>query len=1046
MNQRENGFVDFIFKNPHLVIVLSLLALVMGVYASYAIKTDLFPDVERPTVTVLVMEPGASAKDVAAYVARPIERQCNALSDIRRVSSASKDEITFVTAEFQYGKNIQAAVTDVMTALQKVQSKLPRDILPPQVFKVGDFTKPVMTLAVMPAEGSQYDLAMTRQMADNNIKDALLRIPEVSDAEVFGGHVRELSIQVDPVKLANKHLPFSAIIHAIQANNLDIPEGFLLNSRSQVILKTRGELRDIRQLRDLPISYRGRVIHLRDVARVKNTVADRFSAFHFDGKPAIAINIVRHEDGNTVDTINAVKKHLPALQKRFPQVKIAVADTQERIINLSVSNLKESLKEAVIFTVLVIFLMIADLRSAAITGISIPFTYFLTFAVMWLAKIQFNMVTLTAVILAVGMLVDDAIVVVENIERHYSEDGGDLKEVSRVATKEIMLAVFSGTFSTVVVLIPIMLLGGFVEKVLRPLTLTLSIALVASYVVSITIIPLIAPWIIRHTDKDEYLIIKILNRIAKVFQVQFVDRLRDFFIGTFDFVNRYRWIFILFILILLPISMRQMKLVGRDLMPPMDTGIMKMRVETESDYSIEKTEALLNRIEKRIHREKGLISELSYIGSEPGLITYGKGRTPQQIDITVNLVDRFHRHKSIWELEDGLRRDIRSMPGVKYADVYDFGATPLSSIASTVDVEISGNDFAALDTAGQRIADELIKRPGFKSVSRTWKKDREEYHLLFDRQKCARFGLTPMDVSYQLATAVKGVPVSVFRIFNQDGIRIRFRYAGNQRDRLNKIMSSNILTPKGIYIPLNELAKVKKVYVPTVITRDKLRYTTNVHGYRATAPVTFLNTQRNIAVKKADISPILHVSEEGEMTQMNESFARLGKALILSVLFLYLTFIVTFKSFSDPIVIMLAIPFAFIGAVWGLMIAGKHGCMPAFMGFILLVGVVVKNSILLIDFIRSYREQGHPMLEAVKMAIHVRTRPILMTAITTIVGMIPIAFEWSVGLERLSPLSIVAIGGLTVGSFLTLVFIPTFYMIKENIRLKFRRKKPEPAK
>ncbi len=267
------------------------------------------------------------------------------------------------------------------------------------------------------------------------------------------------------------------------------------------------------------------------------------------------------------------------------------------------------------------------------------------------------------------------------------------------------------------------------------------------------------------------------------------------------------------------------------------------------------------------------------------------------------------------------------------------------------------------------------------------------------------------------------------------------RYKKSRRDRIDKIMTTEILTPKGFYVPLCELAEVKKVYVPTLITRDKLEYTANIRGFRATAPVTFLFEQRNMAVKKAEVPPTLRVTEEGEMAQMNESFGRLGKVLVLSLLFIYLTFVVTFKSFWDPVVIMLAIPFAFIGAVWGLMIAGKHGCMPAFMGFILLVGVVVKNSILLIDFIQAYRREGNPMLEAVRMAIHVRTRPILMTAITTIVGMIPIALEWAVGLERLSPLSIVAIGGLTIGSFLTLVFIPTFYVIKERIIGLFRRKK-----
>ena len=1037
---KRNAFVDFIFKNPHLTIVLSLLAFVMGVYSSYTLKTDLFPEVQRPTVAILVMEPGASSKDVAQFVARPIERQCNALSEVRKVSSVSKDELAVVTVEFHYGKKLEDAATDVITALEKVQAKLPKDILPPQVFKVGDFSNPAMTLAVYPKKGSGYDLALTRQLAQNELKDALLQIQEVADAEVFGGHIREVSIQIDPAKLAQLKLPFSLVLKAIKANNIDIPEGFILNKRQQVVLKTKGRLTNLNQIKDIPIPYKGKVIHLRDIAEVKNTVKDRFSAFHFDGRPAVAINIVRHEDGNTMDTIKAVKKALPKIRKMFPQVNIKIADSQERIINLTVSNLKESLKEAIIFTVIVIFLMISDLRSALITGVSIPFTFFLTFTIMWLSKMEFNMITLTAVILAVGMLVDDAIVVVENIERHYREEGGDLKDVSRKATYEIMLAVFSGTFSSVVVLIPIMFLGGYVQKVLRPLTVTLSIALVSSYVVSITIIPLIAPFFIKKHDKAEYKAIIWANRFAHFFETNFVNRLRDFFQGAFNFVHQYKFIFIPFLIILFIVSMRQMPLVGRDLMPPMDTGIVKINVETESDSSIEKTEKLLNDIEKVILKQKGVISELGYIGSEPGLITFGKGRTPQQINITVNYVDRFQRDKNIWQIEDILRKKIRRMKGVKYADVFEFGATPLSSISSTIDVEIAGDNFNKLDKLAEEVAKNLMQRPGFKSVSRTWKLDREEYHIFFNKDKLATYGLTPVDVSYQIATAVKGMPAGVFTIFNQDGIGLRLRYLDNQRDNAKKIQTMNILTPMGYYIPLKEVAKVEKVYVPTVITRDKLNYTANVHGFRATAPTTFLYDQRNKAVAKVKFPQGYHVSEEGEMKQMNESFGRLKKALILSILFLYLTFVVTFKSFTDPLVLMIAIPFAFIGAVWGLLIAGKHGCMPAFMGFILLAGVVVKNSILLIDFIKMYREEGHPLLESVRMAIKVRTRPILMTAVTTIVGMIPIALEWAVGLERLSPLAIVAIGGLTVGTFLTLVFIPTFYTIKERIRYKLSGK------
>ncbi len=1039
--ERKSAFIDFVFKNPHLTIVFSILVFVLGVYASFTLKTDLFPDVQRPTVAILVMEPGASSKDVAQYVARPIERQCNALDMVRKVSSVSKDELTVIKVEFHYGKKLEDAANDVVIALQKVQSKLPRDILPPQVFKVGDFTNPVMTLAVTPKKGSGYDLALARQVADNELKDELLQIKEVSDVEVFGGYQREIEIEISPEKLAQLKIPFSRVIKAIQSNNIDIPEGFILNKNQQIVLKTRGRLKNINKIKDIPIPVRGRTVHLRDIATVKNTVKDRFSAFHFNGQPAVAMNIVRHERTNTMDTIKAVKKALPEIRKMFPQLNIKIADAQERIINLTVSNLKDSLRDAIILTVIVIFLMISDLRSAIITGISIPLTFLLTFTIMWIFGMQFNMVTLTAVILAVGMLVDDAIVVVENIERKYREEDGELKDVAKSATKEIMLAVFSGTFSTVVVLVPIMFLGGYVQRVLRPLTVTLTIALISSYVVSITIIALISPYIIKRKDKEENKIISTLNNFAHIFERNFVNRLRTFFLAIFDFVYKYKYLFIVILFLLLGISLRLMKnVVGRDLMPPMDTGIVKINVEAESDFSIEKTEQLLNKIESYIKKQKGVISVLGYIGSEPGLITFGNGRSTQQINLTVNYVDRFQRDKNIWQIEDELRKEIRRMKGVKYADVFEFGATPLSSIASTIDVEIKGDDFKMLDRLASEIENQLVQRPGFKSVSRNWKLDRKEYHIVFNKDKLASFGLTPIDVSYQIATAVKGRPAGFFSIFNQDGIGLKVRYLDTNRDDVHKIMTMSILTPKGYYIPLNEVAKVEKVYVPTIITRDRLKYTADVYGYRATAPVTFLYNQRNIAVSKVKVPANYLVTEEGEMSQMKESFGRLGKALVLSILFLYLTFVVTFKSFGDPIIIMIAIPFAFIGAVWGLLIAGKHGCMPAFMGLILLGGIVVKNSILLIDFAQLYREQGNSLLESLRMAIQVRTRPILMTAVTTIVGMIPIAFEWAVGLERLSPLAIVAIGGLVVGTFLTLVFIPTFYILKERIKESIFRK------
>ena len=1035
----NNGFMDRIFQNPHLVMVFSVLVLLMGIYGSVAIKTDLFPPAQRPTVAVLVAQPGASSGDIAAYVVRPIERSCQSSSGVRKVSSVSKDEVGIVTVEFDYGKNHQEAVTDIMAALDKVRSRLPADVMEPQIFKIGDFSAPVMTLAVAPKPDEHLDLPVTRQLVENDLKDALLNIHEVSDVEVFGGGIREISIQVDPARLAALNIPLPVLMDAIRSGNRDVPDGFLLNEDSQIVIKTRGELERIQQLGDLPIPHAGQVAHLRDVATITNTVSDPTSAFHFNGQPAIALNILRHEDANTVATIKAIKKSLPRIGEEFSQLEITIADSQERIINQSIDNLLSSLLNTIVVTVLVIFLLIADLRSALISGISIPFTYFLTFSVMLLTGMQFDIVTMTAIILALGLLVDNAIVVLENIERNYKIRGGDLVVVARESTKEIMQAVFSGTFSTIIVLVPIMFLGGYVQKVMFPLAMILTIALLSSFVVSVTIIPLVAPYILRHTDKDERPVLIFLNRIAGYFQSAFVDRARDFFEDAFVFVNRHKVIFLVGIMILLPVSMRLMGIVGRDLMPPMDTGIVKVRVETESDFSVPRTEALLSSIEAIVSEQEGVLEQLSYIGSEAGLISFGNGRTSQQIDMTINYIDRFHRDETVWELEDVLRREIHNLAGVKFVDVTEFGATPLSSIAATVDVQITGNDFETLDQVGTEVAQQLTKRPGFTSVSRSWAMDRAEYHLVFDRHEVARHGLTPVDVSYQVAIASRGVPVSVMRTFNQDGVNIRFRLDTSSRESMDRLLSIPIQTPAGIQVPLGGLARAEKVFVPSVITRSGLAYTTNVYGLRAKSPVSFLYDQRNAAVAMVDVPAGVTISSQGEMKQMNESFGRLAKALLVSVILLYFTFVIIFRSYIEPVVIMISIPFAAIGGVWGLLIVDKHGCMPAFMGFILLTGVIVNNAILLLDFVKIYRREGHELVDAVKMAIRVRTRPILMTATTTIVGMIPIAAEQAIGLERLSPLAVVAIGGLIVGTFLTLIYVPVLYILQEKLVDRFRK-------
>lgn len=1028
--------VEGYLKKPYLVMTFILMVAILGIFGYHRMDWALFPDSNRPQIAVVTVEPGASSRDVADNVTRPIEKELSTIDELRQITSTSKDEVSVVLAEFEYSKGLEPAATDVVASLQKVKPLLPHDIREPQVFKISDATAATMTLAVFPKEGSHYDLAMVRELADNAIKEALLRLPHVANVEVFGGYHREVEILVNPDKLHRYHLTLADVIAAVKHENLNIPNGLMVNQHHQFLIKTSGEYFAIDRVGNIVLGRGGEEpIHLKDVATIKRGYKERTSAYHGDGRPAIALNILRAYGGNTLKTIESVKKFLPQLKRQYPGLDFKVTDTQERIINLSIKNMMGALRDAIILTVLTIFLFLGDFRGAVITGISIPFTYVMTFALMWLFGFEFNIVTLTAVIIAVGMLVDDAIVVIENIERHYREVEQPLRQAVLDGTNEVMLAVFAGTGTNIMVLFPILFIGGYVQTVLRPLCASLIVALVSSYFVSITLIPLVAPYILRGTPLG-------IEKWIKWASDGVVHPIQNFFIGVLRVGMRHKFVFLLIGAAAFIISARLMKTtIGRDLMPPMDTGIIKVDFEVENNRSLSSTEEILNQIESKIVKIPGVLTVSSQLGSEPGVVSFGRGKNPQQGSITINMIDRFHRKKSIWQIEEEIRNHSHQIEGLKYLHAYDFGATALSTIMAPVDVMISGPDPVALNNLGNEAFKRLETVPGLTSISRTWDMNKTEIQLLVDPLKARYYGLDPFTISQQVGIAVRGAPASIFRVPNEDGLVMRIRYPYARRSELERLKEMYIATPKGDLIPLKLVARFRKSHVQSLITHRNLLNVLDIDAYRSHAPITFLHSGVQKALKGLPLPDGYKVSYEGEIKQMKESFGRLGMSMMIAVFLLYLSLIPTFKSFVNPIVIMVAIPLALIGAAWGMLIAGKHGCMPAFMGLILLAGVVLKNSILLIDFILEARGRGDSLEDAIVGSVKVRTRPILMTAGTTIVGMLPIALEWAIGLERLSPLAVVAAGGLLVGTFLTLVYFPILYTLMEELKGVFVKTK-----
>ncbi len=763
------SLVDAYLKKPHLVTSLVLLAAVVGLVGYRRMPVNLFPDSEYPQVAVVTVYPGAAAPDVETEVSRTIEKELATIDQVRRVTSVSKDEVSSVLVEFEYPKGLEAAATDAANGLKKIEARLPVGIRPPMIFKVSSATPAVLTLALRPKEGAPLDLSMVRQLADNQIKERLLQLPEVSNVEVFGAQQPVVQVDLDRDRLQAYGLTPGDVRERLVAFNANQPIGLLITSSSQVLLKRTGEFEQIDDVGRITVAHRsGGDVLLGDVSTIRRAVLEPQSAYHGGGRPAIAINVQRATTGNALRAIADVMAVLPELEASYPTVAFSIPDTQGDLIELAVGNMVDALRDAVIMTVLVIFLFLADLRGMTLAAISIPFTYLLTFAVMWLVGYELNMVTLTGVIVAVGMLLDDAIVVLENIERHYHEGGASVHAAVVGGTEEVMLAIFSGTYATVMVLVPIVFIGGFVQTVLRPLAVTLIVALAASYIVSVTVIPLLAPVLLRRgtgTGRNRF------ERLVFRFDEWVVEPIRDFYVRLTAYALGHRALFVVAGVVLFVVSARQLTLIGRDLMPPMDAGIVKINFETDANTSLERTERALTadggdhpvatrrRLRVGGHRIR-TGGDLVRTGPPAAA---GTGHGPSRGSVSQGCVDlgdrrgaagpvpdhsgaeergrvRFRRDAALDHPRVGGRDDLGTGPRRAGSDRPGRRATPARSVARR-DVDRPLLD-AGLD-GGQ-----IPRRPGEARLYR----------------------ISPAAVAAQLAGAVRGVPGSLFRVPNQDGL------------------------------------------------------------------------------------------------------------------------------------------------------------------------------------------------------------------------------------------------------------------------------------
>ncbi|HAE37702.1 MAG TPA: hypothetical protein DCG57_03570 [Candidatus Riflebacteria bacterium] len=1027
------SMVESIIKKPAWSIAFWLLVGALGVISYQVMPVDLFPDTVPPQIVTMTVVPGASAEDVNRRVTTLIDRELRGLTGIKNVVSTSRDEVSSVNAQFEYGVNMAAAMTDVINAVSRVTRQFPTGTQASQFFRITDANRPVLTLALSPVASSSLDLKAIRILADNDIKEALLRLPGVGKVDVFGANKAEVLVRMDIEKLRQFKISPEQILRAIGAQNLSLPGGYLDIGGRESLVKTLNEARTPQELADLPMRVqKGGIIKLGDVASVSLDVSIPRSIYHGNGRPAIALNILKPENGYAVGALRSVKGFLPELQKQYSEIDFAVTTDQEPIISVNIVGMKDALFSAVWLTMLIVLIFLQNLRAAIIVGASIPLSFLTAFAFLYFTPFTVNMVTLSGLIIAVGMVVDAAIVVVENSWRHLDTEKHSFAALVK-GVEEVIFSVWGGMLTTIVVMIPIMFVGGYVQQVLRPLSMTISATLIGSFIAAITVVPLLLRKMAVAEREEDVARITGGSEIALVSGFyRIVDRLLEFitaiYLKLLRIGLRIRWPLIVTAVVLLIVTARLvLPVIGRELMPRMDTGMITVKADLPPSTNVAGVELVINRMQQIIKRNEHVLSISTVAGAEPGQVSFGAGgQLLQQLDIQVRLSTRDKRDQNIWQIMSEWREEFALIPELVNYSVSEFGATPMATSKAPIDVLISGRDPDTLFYIANDVEKRLRKVIGLNDLRLNWSKSKPETHFLPDLILAARYQLTPQVIGEFLGLTLTGRTPSALKMngFIDLGVRVEIGVDGR---RWGEDIAQLAIPGLAGDLFIGALGEQRNVLQPTLVTRENLQETIDILGINSIRPLSAVAADVEKVLTELRLPDGYSAKLSGTMADMTETGIRLAKALVFAFVFLYVVLYLLFENWWRPFLVMAAIPLSLIGAFWGLLIFDKPMCMPAMMGIILLGGTIVNNAIILIDFIDTSIAAGMPRHEALFESVKTRMRPILITTLSTIIGLMPLTLESAVGLERMSPLGVVASFGLLTGTLMTMVMIPVLY-------------------
>ena len=1022
-------------KRPIMTALCFIAVVVFGLFSFSKLPIDLIPDIETNTIMVMTSYSGASASDIENNVTRPLENTLNSVEHLKHISSKSRENISIITLEFEYGYDIDALTNDVRDKLDMVISALPDGVNNPIIFKFSADMIPILMLSVK-ADESQ---AALYKILDNSIANPLARIDGVGTVSIIGAPEREINIYMDPVKMEAYNIPVETVSSVIASENRNIPGGSFDIGSNTYSLRVEGEFDSPQEMMNLVVgTHNGANIYLRDIARLVDGTQERAQRAFTDGQQGAMIIVQKQTGGNSVAIANAVRKELPKLQKRLPSdVKIDImADTSENI-KQTVYTLSETIIYALVFVMLVVFIFLGRWRATVIIGITIPFSLIASFIYLLITGGSLNTISLSCLSIAIGNVVDDAIVVLENVTTHI-ERGSSPKSAAVHGTNEVAVSVVASTLTMLAVFFPLTMVTGMAGVLFKQLGWMMCIIMVVSTVAALTLIPMLCSKMLKLKKKQ--------SKFFKAFYLPIargLDKLDDWYANRINWAVRHRKTTLSFCFALFIASLFSFPHIKSEFFPSQDDARASATIELPIGTRVEISQDVAMRLtrlwQERYGKDMKTCNFRVGQASEDNAFASMSSNGSHIISFNMIFVPMTDREIGLAEICDQMRADIKNFPEIARSNIQQGGQGGMGG-QTMASFEIYGYDFGVTDVLAKTLADSLRKSPIISQVNISRSDYQPEYQVEFDREKLAMHGLNLATAATYLRNRFNG---SLATYFREDGDEydVKVRYEPGSRNSIEDIENIILYSGSGRPIRVKDVGRVVQRELPPTIERKDRERIVTVSAVIAAGSALSDGVEYGLAViDKMEIPAGYNINIAGSYEDQQESNADLGTLALLIILLVFIVMAAQFESLTYPFIIMFSVPFALTGVLLALFFTGTKMNVMSILGAIMLIGIVVKNGIVLIDYTMLLRERGLGIIPATVRAARSRLRPILMTTCTTILGMLPLAVSQGVGAEMWRPLGVSVIGGLTISTIMTLTYTPVMYCMFGGTGIKRRRK------